>query len=94
MAAKIERMYDLFGKTEQLKKCESCDHLVAERANRTYYKCEIYGLSDSEATDFRKSWAACGQYNRPWNGDIPVYKLYTGVSKKEDVQCEGQLSLF
>ena len=33
--------------------------------DKRYYKCEIYGISHGEATDWRRSYTACGMYNVP-----------------------------
>jgi hypothetical protein len=42
--------------------CGSCDHLVARRLARTYYKCELRSLSGSASTDHRVRWPACGRF--------------------------------
>ena len=52
-------MYHLFGTTNS-KKCKDCPHLFYKVYDKRYYKCEIYGDSNSEATDWAKSWTACG----------------------------------
>lgn len=59
---KFERMWAMYGKRED-KTCGACAHLVtfgAEKSPATYFKCERYGISSSEATDWRKKWTACG----------------------------------
>lgn len=41
--------------------CGQCGHL---RDEYRYFKCEVYGASASEATDWRKKWDACGAFKR------------------------------
>lgn len=55
-------MYRHFGTTED-QRCKGCRHLICYDYNRRYYKCELYGISHSEATDWRLSYQACGMYN-------------------------------
>lgn len=51
-----------FGETDA--KCKDCRHLISgEWRGKTYHKCELYGMSHSEATDWRLSEKACGLYN-------------------------------
>ena len=51
-----------FGTTDA--RCKGCKHLIsAEWHDKMYHKCELYGLSHSEATDWRVSEKACGMYN-------------------------------
>ena len=61
MIRKNEAMYSLFGK-EEGKHCKDCPYLVRKEFGRVYYKCEIYSTSNSEASDWRKSWTACGLF--------------------------------
>lgn len=42
--------------------CGGCLRLIARKYSSTYFKCSLYGDTRSTATDFRKSWPACGQY--------------------------------
>lgn len=46
---KIEAMYHYFGHGEG--KCGDCSNLCTYTASRTWYKCKVYGESNSEATD-------------------------------------------
>ena len=41
--------------------CGACRHLIftTPTGNRTYRKCDRYSISRSDASDFRKKWAAC-----------------------------------
>lgn len=90
---KIELMYHLFGRGEPDTKCATCEHLVSYTANRKWYKCECYGETRSEASDWRLKYPSCGLYNMPYDW-IPVieYKKHTPRAKQED-QCKGQMRL-
>lgn len=91
MLRKIDRMHELFG-TNPYAKCRDCDHLIVGTwHDKKYKKCEVYGMSHSEATDWAFGWWACGMFNQEYNGK-PVYKIIER-DKKEEIQCEGQLEL-
>lgn len=56
---KEQAMYHLFGKAEG-KKCKDCPHLIRKLYSRAYYKCEMYGDTCAESTDWGCTWTACG----------------------------------
>ena len=82
---KLEIMHRLFGKTEGAI-CRNCNHVVKNERDRTYNKCECYGLSCSEATDFPMLFTACGLFNK----ETDVRNIYKGnrPSKKTELQPE------
>ena len=41
------------------KTCGTCKHCVGYRQSRTWYKCELWIVSASSATDIRKKNTAC-----------------------------------
>lgn len=87
---KIETMYDFFGHCEDKDAiCKNCEHLCSYTANRKWYKCECYGKSSSDATDWRIGWLACGLFNKPYDGK-PVM-LCKQRKRKKDGQIEGQM---
>ena len=88
---KIDRMHEMFGSVPE-KHCKDCDHLIRHRYNRVFYKCECYGETSSEASDWRLKWTACGLFNKEYNS-TPIIKL-SFRPPKEVIQCEGQVSLF
>lgn len=93
LCKKIDLMHGLFGLVEE-HKCKDCEHLVAYKQSRTWYKCEIYGDTRSSASDWCLRWIACGLYNKPYSGKtIMEYKKHMS-RPKEDIQCDGQISLF
>lgn len=91
MARKIEKMYELFNR-EWGKRCKDCSHLSG--GVNQYKKCEVYGNSASEATDWAQSYEACGMWNKPlpkgW--DKPVISTMRGAVKGRDIQVPGQMS--
>ena len=53
------------------KTCKTCKHCIdCGYHGRTYYKCELWIMSNSAATDIRLKDAACGKYEdyRPTKG--------------------------
>ena len=44
------------------KRCRTCDRLMRHEHKHNYYKCTLYGTSDSAATDWRLSYPACGAW--------------------------------
>lgn len=59
----VVRMRGKFGNGPDGATCGGCAHLVRVGRNRAYFKCDVYGISSSEATDFRKKWLACGKFS-------------------------------
>jgi len=43
-------------------KCKNCKHLFKLEYSKTYYKCELWRLSNSAATDIRMNNSACGKF--------------------------------
>lgn len=95
MIRKIDLMHKEFGKVPD-RKCKDCPHLVSYTANRKWYKCEVYGESSSEATDWRLKWNACGMIDVAEYKGIPMIKQVRLLNwkPKEDIQIDGQVSLF
>ena len=87
---KHELMYSLFGKSED--KCKDCKHYTSYRYHdKRYRKCEVYGLTCSEATDWKANSDACGLFNKDTQHEN-IVRLATGGKKKKDIQIDGQLS--
>lgn len=99
MIRKIEAMHTLFGADES-GRCADCDHLCSKMYDRRYYKCEIYGDSNSEATDWAKSWTACGLLHREsaaadfaaeWGTVVRYLKHHR--PKEPEEQIDGQICM-
>ena len=91
---KIHAMHRLYG-TCGVMRCKDCNHLICGKYHdRRYYKCELYGISHSEATDWRVSYQACGMYNTetPF-GFVPVLKQIAHVPDNRNVVLDGQMRL-
>lgn len=89
---KIDAMHRRFGVCI-LHKCKDCDHLISGRYHdHIYHKCELYGLTHSEATDWRLSYQACGMYNMPVDMDRVTPMIYQiRRSPKPDIPINGQV---
>ena len=91
---KINAMHKQFGLCWG-KYCRECDHFISgEWRGKQYHKCKLYGMSHSEATDWRLSWMACGMFNVPVDIDRinPVYKTLSNKREPEP-QLEGQMDI-
>lgn len=63
----IRLMHKYFGTSPS--RCGECSNLSRSCCGRrTLYKCKVYGDTSSEATDWAKSWPACGMFNREYSG--------------------------
>lgn len=93
---KIDMMYKLFGRNHTCMCCD-CVHFRRKSWNgRSYRKCAVYGDSQSEGTDWRATYPACGLApDREYTGDCDVIDLVRRQKiKKEAVNVEGQISMF
>ena len=101
-ARKIDAMHDLFGIMEG-KRCGFCPHLRRIIRDRAYYKCECYGISSSQATDWAKSWMACGladgkdnylmQQIQSRGGDVINMLKHEPRAILQRDECEGQIRM-
>ena len=92
---KIELMHFYFGKGEG--QCKDCSHLQTGRYHdRMLRKCDIYGMTHSEASDWALKYPACGQKNKPWNGgDMIRFVTTAGAeTKRPEPPLDGQQGLF
>ena len=90
-AKRIQKMHRFYGASSG-KKCGGCCNLYTwyVRGKRIIYKCGLYGMTHSEATDWRKKYPACGMHGELLDslaGFIPVFM------RKEADPLDGQLSL-
>lgn len=92
---KIEAMHKEYGKQYGLT-CSDCQHLSSYNQSRTWYKCEVYGNTRSESTDWAKRNVACGMFNRPFNPNKQK-PLLEQIKRKERHRerdpIEGQIAL-
>lgn len=92
---KITAMHREYGK-DCAHKCADCPNLCVYMANKTCYKCAAYGVSSSAASDWAKSWTACGMYGHPARkGDTPLFERLKHAKRKADVEpLDGQISMW
>ena len=91
---KLAAMHSRFGAYSGI--CKDCIHLRrVVPTSRVCYKCELYGNTSSEATDWRLSWLACGQYNKPVNMDnwTPLIEVLKRSPRPKDTELEGQIKI-
>ena len=90
---KWNRMQEKFGQSAA-GVCRDCEHFVRYVHHcRTYSKCKVYGISASEATDWKGGAKACGLYpGKPYNGGAIVRERER--KKKPPENIPGQLDLF
>lgn len=91
---KILTMYLHFGKLVNGKTCKDCCHLKKFGwRGKNYYKCQIYGTSNSEATDWRLYYPACGAFNVVALEKRDLYKdqWHRPKEKKDEEPLPGQI---
>ena len=91
-AEKIAFMHHYFGEDDAGRRCRDCIYferwLVGD--TKIVRKCRVYGISHSEATDWKASFPACGCINK----DTDYSNLYkTITTSKYKVELQGQLEL-
>lgn len=91
-AKKIDAMHARFGTSEGT--CKDCHHLISGRYHdRILHKCEAYGLTHSESTDWRLRWVACGLKNLPLPDEKPVFEQIRGQREYVLEQIKGQIRI-
>ena len=59
-ARRIDAMHLLYGTDPEHRKCGACPHFTKTTpSDRSYFKCEIYGNTESASTDWRRKYPAC-----------------------------------
>ena len=92
IAKKIDAMHVWYGIADG--QCKDCPHLISFRYNdKILHKCEAYGISHSEATDWRLKYVACGLKNLPLPDEKPVFDRIRGQREYVSEQIEGQIEM-
>lgn len=86
---KIDAMHRRYGKIED-KRCGDCCNFYEKVYGKKYFKCSLYGMSSSTATDWAKKWVACGQFNIPFEPDGNRALFY---NEPEKTVLKGQLTI-
>lgn len=72
---KIHKMYEVFGRCPGFHICKECSNFCSFRYHdKSYRKCKVYGVTNSEATDWAGRNEACGMFNKEWKND-PIIEL-------------------
>lgn len=88
---KIDAMYHYYG--QGVGRCEDCPHFVKKLFDKAYYKCRVYGNSNSEATDWRKGYTACGLIDKPFpEGDRRIVETIVSDAWQEK-PIDGQMTM-
>ena len=93
-ARKIEAMHLLYGKSDGI--CGDCPHFIeGYYHDKKLFKCEAYGITHSEATDWRKKWVSCGLRHSGLPEGKPVIDRLKRERRAFTVQeqIEGQISI-
>jgi hypothetical protein len=62
-AARVAKMHAIHGNGPAGQTCKGCIDLIRVKPGaNSFLKCGLYGLSASEASDWRAKWPACGKY--------------------------------
>lgn len=90
---KIDAMHDRYGYADGI--CGDCPHFVRYRYHdKNLLKCEAYGLTHSEATDWRVRWHACGMKEYPLLEDHRhVFDTVKGQRERVQEQLDGQIEM-
>ena len=89
---KAERMRAMFG-TRPGAICKDCGYFREYTyRGKTYRKCIVYGITNSEASDWAGRWEACGLYpDRPYHGDKDIINV---PDKEPEEPLPGQTTIF
>ena len=90
---KIDLMHQLFGKASGL--CRDCSHYQRYHyRDKPYRKCEVYGITNSEASDWVGRYQACGLFNKPYPYKNSKIIRHLRCEKEIEKPIEGQTTLF
>lgn len=98
---KLEIMHSLYGRRDR-EVCRRCKHFCKLRpGKKNLYKCRVYGITQSEATDWRLSYKACGMFNMELPDGFETVmdrkksrKLDCHAESLPPIQLDGQMNIF
>lgn len=89
---KIDLMHKLFGRKTGL--CKNCEHFIHKEHDKIYRKCEIYGNTNGEGTDWKANNIACGLYpDVQYRGRIVAEIANKQHKNKKEETLEGQMQM-
>lgn len=94
---KIDAMYAEYGPSTCGRCGDWCNFTRGRYHDRYLSKCIAYGLTHSEATDWRAKYLACGLFNKPFDQLSPKRRPLIETIKRSAVErdnepLEGQMS--
>ena len=94
IARKIDAMHAIYGFLNG-KQCKDCPHLVeGYYHDKKLIKCSVYGMTHSEATDWRKKWTACGCFIRPFpEEENRIFDQIKHMKLQLEKPIEGQITM-
>lgn len=94
MLRKIELMYSFFEIDNEKRQCKECSHFKSYMYRDKYYrKCDIYGDTRSEASDWSGKYISCGMFNKEYKGEAIINFVERSCGKKlPEEPIEGQIS--
>jgi hypothetical protein len=58
-------MHGAYGAGPKDKKCGDCFFITRDtHHNKAYFKCQIFGVTRGQGSDFRKKWPSCGSFKQ------------------------------
>lgn len=89
---KLELMHKYYGR-DDAHKCGDCNHFVqGVYHDKTLRKCKCYGMTHSAASDWAKSWTACGLFCKDYSG-APMIRMVTKRKCNKQAEIPGQIGL-
>lgn len=90
---KIESMYRWSGGTDYRHTCYECPNLKKiKTGKRQVYKCTVYGMTSSTASDWKASYIACRFFGQTYTGKPVMEQSHD--RQQEEEQIPGQMSIF
>lgn len=92
---KLDLMYRFFGVLDG-HTCRECSNFIKGKYHdKVLYKCKVYGLTHSEATDWAGRWGACGAFNREINRGPMMREVIPERKQKDNdsTPLDGQIGL-
>ena len=91
---KVELMHKMFGRSPEYL-CRECVHYTHKYYNdKPYHKCDVYGNSNSEGTDWKGSDQGCGLAPDKAYKGRPIVELVKYQKKiKDDAVPDGQMEM-
>lgn len=82
---KLPAMHFAYGIADGFHRCRECCNLIkTEDRGRVTYRCQAYGVSKSQATEWGLNFKACGWLNRPMDGVRPLLHTIIDLEREKE----------